>query len=401
MTAWLSIVGIGEDGIEAISPSATRAIESATLLVGGERHLAMLPEDERERKTWPSPLMILVNEIMARRGEKICILATGDPMQYGIGVTFAKRLPAEEIAIFPSRSAFSLAAARLGWDLARTDTITLHGRPLEMIIPHLAPDARILALSDSGETPSRVAHLLTSRGLGESVMAVLEHMGGAREGIHQGTADQFAGKSFRDFNTIAVHCPPQSNAKMYPSIPGLADEAFEHDGQLTKREVRSATLSALGPFPGQLLWDIGAGCGSVAIEWMRCDPRNRAIAVEARKDRFDLIEKNRVNLGVPQLKTLNATAPDALVGLEAPDAIFIGGGLNVEGIFEASWKALKPGGRLVANAVTIEGEQRLFQLHDSYDGALTRLNYSRAEKIGGFTSWKPFRQITQLRLVKE
>ncbi|MEX0582695.1 MAG: precorrin-6y C5,15-methyltransferase (decarboxylating) subunit CbiE [Sneathiella sp.] len=401
MTAWLSIVGIGEDGIEAISPSARQAIEKATLLIGGDRHLAMLPDDGRERKTWPSPLMILVDEIMARRGEKICILATGDPMHYGIGVTFAKRLPAEEFAIFPSLSAFSLAAARLGWDLSRTETITLHGRPLEMLIPHLAPDAHILALSDSGETPSRVADLLLSRGLGDSEMIVLEHMGSVQEGIDHGTAHEFSGRSFRDFNTIAIRCPAIAGAEIYPTYPGIPDDAFLHDGQLTKREVRAATLSALGPFPGQFLWDVGAGCGSVAIEWMRSHPRNRAVAIEARRDRFDLIEKNRINLGVPQLKTMNAAAPNALTGLETPDAIFIGGGLRIENLFEISWDSLKPGGRLVANAVTIEGEQRLFQWRERYDGTLTRLNFSRAEKIGGFTSWKPFRQVTQIRLVKE
>ncbi|MEX1035217.1 MAG: precorrin-6y C5,15-methyltransferase (decarboxylating) subunit CbiE [Sneathiella sp.] len=401
MTAWLSIVGIGEDGIEAISSSARQAIEKATLLIGGDRHLAMLPDDGRERKTWPSPLMILVDEIMARRGERICILATGDPMHYGIGVTFAKRLPAEELAIFPSLSAFCLAAARLGWDLSRTETITLHGRPLEMLIPHLAPDAHILALSDSGETPSRVADLLLSRGLGDSEMIVLEHMGSVQEGIDHGTAREFSGRSFRDFNTIAIRCPAIAGAEIYPTYPGIPDDAFLHDGQLTKREVRAATLSALGPFPGQFLWDVGAGCGSVAIEWMRSHPRNRAVAIEARRDRFDLIEKNRINLGVPQLKTMNAAAPNTLTGLEAPDAVFIGGGLRIENLFEISWDSLKPGGRLVANAVTIEGEQRLFQWRERYDGTLTRLNFSRAEKIGDFTSWKPFRQVTQIRLVKE
>ncbi|MCF8466354.1 MAG: precorrin-6y C5,15-methyltransferase (decarboxylating) subunit CbiE [Sneathiella sp.] len=401
MTAWLSIVGIGEDGLEALSPAARKAIDEATLLVGGERHLAMLPKDGRERKTWPSPLMILVNEIMTRRGEKICILATGDPMHFGIGVTFAKRLPAEEMAIFPALSAFTLAAARLGWDLARAECITLHGRPLELLITHLAPNAKILALSDSGKTPSDVAALLVSSGLGDSDMSILEHMGGRDEKRHRAPARDIVGQDFRDLNVIAIHCLADANSHIYTATPGLPDDAFHHDGQLTKREIRSATLAALAPFPGELLWDVGAGSGSIAIEWMRCHPANRAVAVEPRDDRLALIEANRKKLGVPQLKIANGKAPEALTGLDAPDAVFIGGGLSCDGIFDACWTALKPGGRLVANSVTMEGEQQLFHLYETRGGTLTRLNIARAEKIGGFTSWKPFRQVTQLRLVKE
>lgn len=401
MTAWLSIVGIGEDGLEGISPTARQAIDNATLLVGGERHLAMLSDDGRERKTWPSPLMILVEEILSRRGENICILATGDPMHYGIGVTFAKRLPAEELAIFPALSAFSLAAARLGWDLSRTEQITLHGRPLELLVPHLAPGSKIFALSDTGKTPSDVAELLQTIGLEKTEMSVLEHMGGEAEKIHHGNARDFHGKAFRDLNTIALHCPAEATAQLYSRTPGLPDNAFDHDGQLTKQEIRSATLSALAPFPGELLWDVGSGSGSIAIEWTRHHPANRAIAIEPREDRQSLIETNSRKLGVPQLNFVKGSAPDALADLSAPDAIFIGGGLSHEGVFEVCWSSLKQGGRLVSNAVTIEGEQRLFDIHNRFGGTLTRLNISRAEKIGGFTSWKPFRQVTQIRLVKE
>ncbi|MDF2366124.1 precorrin-6y C5,15-methyltransferase (decarboxylating) subunit CbiE [Sneathiella sp.] len=401
MTAWLSIIGIGEEGLENTPPTARQAIESATLLVGGERHLAMLPDDGRERKSWSSPLMVLVEEIMARRGEKICILATGDPMHYGIGVTFAKRLPAEELAVFPALSAFSLAAARLGWDLSRTEQITLHGRPLELLIPHLAPGSNILALSDTGKTPSDVAELLKSLGMEKTEMSVLEHMGGTAEKIHHGTAQDFATRTFRDLNTIALQCPSDVAAQLYSRTSGLPDHAFNHDGQITKQEIRAATLSALGPFPGELLWDVGAGSGSIAVEWMRCHPANRAIAIEPRDDRQSLIEANCRKLGVPQLKLIKGSAPEALADLSTPDAIFIGGGLSRDNVFEACWTSLKQGGRLVSNAVTIEGEQRLFDIHDQHGGTLTRLNISRAEKIGDFTSWKPFRQVTQIRLVKE
>ena len=401
MAAWLSIVGVGEDGLDALTPLARRAIDDATLLVGGERHLAMLPNDGQERKTWPSPLMLLVNEVMERRGEKICILATGDPMHFGIGVTFAKRLSSEELAIFPALSAFSLAAAKLGWDLSKAQQITLHGRPLELLVPHLAPAAKILALSDSGETPAAVSNLLLSLNLEETQMTVLEHLGGTEEKVSTGRPRDFLRKSYRDLNIIALACPTIASPNVHATTPGLPDDAFDHDGQLTKREVRSATLSALAPFPGELLIDIGAGSGSIAIEWMRCHPLNRAIAVEPRDDRLKLIEANRKSLGVPQLKILAGTAPSVFSDLEAPDAVFIGGGLSQDEVFEASWKILKHGGRLVANAVTIEGEQQLFQIHDTFGGTLTRLNISRAEKIGGFTSWTPYRQVTQLRLVKE
>ena len=400
MTAWLSIVGIGEDGLDALSTEAKAAIESAILLVGGERHLAMLPDDNRERKTWPSPLMDLVHEIIDRRGEKICILATGDPMQYGIGVTFAKRLPVEELAIYPSLSAFSLAAARLGWDISQTETVTLHGRPLSMLIPLLTPEAQLLALSDCGQTPSNVAALLTSLGFGESEMTILEHMGGAEEATSIFRANSFPSKQFRDLNTIAIRCHADRDAKFYSTSPGLPDDAFFHDGQLTKQEVRSATLAALSPLPGQLLWDVGAGCGSIGIEWMRTHRTNSAIAIENQAHRVALINENRGALGVPQLKIVEGKAPDALSELPAPDAVFIGGGLCQTGVIDACWQALKPGGRLVANAVTLEGEQKLFDLYQRKGGSMTRLNIARVEKLGGLTGWRPLRQVTQLRLVK-
>jgi len=401
MTPWLSIIGVGDDGLADLKPAARLALDQATLIVGGDRHLAMLPEDGRTRKTWPSPLMKLVDEILARRGEATCILATGDPMHYGIGVTFAKHLPIEEIAVFPAPSAFSLAAARLGWDLAKAKQITLHGRPLSMIISHLAPGARILALSDSGRTPAEVATLLTSLGYGSSEMTVLEHMGGTEEALHKGNALDLTDKTFRDFNTIALLCRTEAAARVLSPMPGLPDDAFIHDGQLTKKEIRAASLSALEPLPGQLLWDVGAGCGSIGIEWMRCLPGTQAIAIEHVEERLGYIEKNRERLGVPLLRIERGKAPDKLSGLPAPDAVFIGGGISTEGVFEACWSALKPGGRLVINTVTVEGEAEIFKLHHEHGGDLARLTISHAEAIGRFTSWKPLRQVTQYRLVKQ
>jgi len=402
MTAWLYIIGVGDDGLASLNEAAKTALADATLIIGGERHLHMLPADDaRPKMSWPSPLIKLVNDVMDRRGEKIAILATGDPMHYGIGVTFAKRLPPEEMTVFPSLSAFSLAASRLGWDLSKIVTMTLHGRPLELIIPSLNHSARILALSDNGETPSKLATLLAAKGYGESVLTVLEHMGGAGEKITTKTASQWIGQKCQDLNTVAIECAMEGNPSPLTTIPGLPDDAFIHDGQLTKKEVRATTLAALNPLPGQMLWDVGAGSGSISIEWMRISPLNQAIAIEHKSDRLELISKNSLHLGVPGLKIISGKAPDALDTLADPDRIFIGGGLTNDGVFEACWRRLKTGGILVANTVTTQGEGFAFTLAEKHDGELTRLNYSRAVKIGDFTSWKPFKQVTQLRLVKK
>ncbi|WP_169570210.1 precorrin-6y C5,15-methyltransferase (decarboxylating) subunit CbiE [Sneathiella limimaris] len=401
MTAWLHIIGVGDDGLDSLPTHLLELINSAELVIGGDRHLAMLPRSfDRPVMSWPSPLIKLVEEVLNRKGKQVVVLATGDPMHYGIGVTFGKHLDKSEFTVHTAPSAFSLAAARLGWDLSKTVNMTLHGRPLELLLPHLFDGAQILALSDDGTTPAKVAKLLTSRGFGDSQMNVLEHMGGPQEACLQGIASLWDQKPTKDLNTIAITLKAGAEALPLSIAPGLPDDAFMQDGQLTKREIRAATLSALTPYPGGLLWDVGAGSGSVGIEWMRLHPQNRAIAIEHRQDRLNMIEVNKTNLGVPGLKIMAGKAPEVLAGLEAPDRIFIGGGLTTSNLFSDCWDALKPGGILVANTVTVEGEQLAFELSDTYGGELTRLNFSRAMKIGGFTSWKPFRQVTQLRLQK-
>jgi precorrin-6Y C5,15-methyltransferase (decarboxylating) len=321
-------------------------------------------------------------------------------MHFGIGVTFAKHLSPEEMDVYPAPSAFSLAAARLGWDLSKTEMVTLHGRPLASLVAHLAPDRQILALSDSGKTPSEVAALLISLGYGTSDLTVLEHMDGSEEESHSDKVAEFTGRQFKDFNTIAVQCRIDMNARAFSTVPGLPDDAYVHDGQLTKKDIRAATISALEPLPGQLLWDIGAGSGSIGIEWMRAVTHCRAIAIESARDRVSMIEQNRRALGVPELKIIEGEAPEACEGLAEPDAVFIGGGILSEGLFETCWSALKPRGRMVINTVTVEGEHELFHLHREYGGNLTRLNISHAGAIGRFTSWKPLRQVTQYKLVK-
>ena len=400
MTPWLAIVGLGEDGLPGLAPAARALLDNAEVLIGGTRHLDMVPDDGRERLTWPSPLGAIVEEITRRRGQRVCVLATGDPMHYGIGVTLAKAVPMDEMVIIPAPSAFSLACARLGWTLSEVEPLTLHGRPLALLHPAIQPGARLLLLSNDAATPDQVAELLRARGYGPSRMVVLEHMGGAKERRLDATAEAWQPGRVADFNTIAVDCLAGPDAALLPRTPGLPDEAFRHDGQMTKREVRAVTLSALQPVPGQLLWDLGAGSGSIAIEWMRSHPRCRAIAVERYADRIALIAGNAAALGTPGLEIVEGEAPGALDGLEAPDAAFIGGGLRADGNFETCWDRLKPGGRLVANAVTVEGEQALARWRAELGGELTRIAVSRAGAVGPYTGWRPLMPVTQLRAVK-
>ncbi len=400
MGAWLSVVGLGEEGLDALSPAARRLIDSAEVLVGGSRHLAMLPEDDREQLTWPSPLLDLIPEIERRRGRRVCVLATGDPMAYGIGSTLLRFLSAEEMLILPAPSAFSLACARLGWPLHEVETVTLHGRPLATLQAHVLPGARLLLLADDGTTPAQVAALLRERGYGPSAMTVLEHMGGPDERRLEGSAADWPQERVADFHTLAVACAAEPGAALLPRVPGLPDAAFKHDGQMTKREVRAATLAALAPVPGQRLWDVGAGCGSIAIEWMRAADRAEAVAVERVPARAALIAANAEALGTPKLDLVEGEAPAALEGLAAPDAVFIGGGLSGEGLFRRCWAALPAGGRLVANAVTLEGEQALASWRAEVGGDLTRIAVSRAEPVGGLHGWRPLMPVTQLAVSK-
>ncbi|MCH8809639.1 MAG: precorrin-6y C5,15-methyltransferase (decarboxylating) subunit CbiE [Proteobacteria bacterium] len=404
MTPWLAIVGLGEDGLPGLAPAARALLDNAEVLIGGTRHLDMVPDDGRERLTWPSPLGAIVEEIARRRGQRVCVLATGDPMHYGIGVTLAKAVPMDEMVIIPAPSAFSLACARLGWILSEVETLTLHGRPLELLHPAVQPGAKLLLLGNGAETPAEVAGLLRARGYGPSRIVVFEHMGGPRERRHEGRAEDWDAQGdapgIAEFNTVAVDCVAGPGAGLLPRSPGLPDDAFRHDGQMTKREVRAITLAALAPVPGQLLWDVGAGAGSVAIEWLRADPRCRAIAIEREADRIALIAGNAGALGVPGLEIVAGAAPAALDGLAPPDAVFLGGGLRTAGVFEAAWAALKPGGRLVANAVTIEGAAALARWYGEYDGELVRVAISRAGPVGGASVLRPMLPVTQLRLVK-
>lgn len=395
---WLSVVGIGEDGLNGLSPIARSLIDQAEVLVGGDRHLAMLPEDDRERLVWTSPIQGSIEAILHRRGQAVCVLASGDPLCYGIGVTLLRRIPIAEMTILPAPSTFSLACARLGWSLTEVETLSLCSRPPMLLHPYLYPGAKLLILSEGKQTPAIVAELLTQRGFGSSPMTVLERIGGSHERHITGVASTWHETDLADLNAIAVECLADPGITLLPHTPGLPDDAFHHDGQLTKREVRAITLSALAPTPGDLLWDVGAGCGSIAIEWMRSHPRCRAIAIEKTRTRY--IADNAAALGTPRLQIVDGKAPEALSALPNPNAIFIGGGVTTAGMLEVCWNALKPGGRLVANVVTIEGEQLIFQWYEKVGGTLTRIAIQRAEPIGRFLGWRSLAPITQWTVVK-
>ena len=396
----LAIIGIGEDGLAGLSPAARALVERAEVLIGGARHLAMVPPSAAERLAWATPLEATLPEISARRGRRVVVLASGDPMWFGIGATLLRHYAPEDMTILPHVGAFSCAAARLGWPLADTATISLHGRPLDMLALHLAPGARVLALSENRDTPAAVARFLTRNGWGPSTLAVLEHLGGAAERRLDGTAEAWPHAPGADLNTLGIVCRPGPKAMILPRTPGLPDDAFVHDGQLTKREVRAATLAALAPLPGQILWDVGAGSGSVGIEWMRAADHAEAIAIERDAARRDYIARNAAALGVPGLRIVAGDAPTALAGLPAPDAAFIGGGLSSPDLVEACFNALKPGGRLVANAVTLEGEAALVAWHARHGGDLARLAISRAAPVGPFQGWRSLMPVTQWALRK-
>lgn len=396
LAPWLAVVGIGEDGRAGLSPAAAAALDAAEVVYGGRRHLALAAPLTAEARPWPSPIGAAYPDILARRGRPTCLLATGDPFHFGIGAEIARLVPAAQIRAFPQPSAFSLAAARLGWPLPETACITLHGRDSFGIVPHLQPGARILALSWDGSTPATVAALLTERGMGASRLTVLEAMGGPRERLRAGTAKAFALADIDPLNTVAIEVEAASDARIVALSPGLDDAWFENDGQLTKAEIRAVTLSALRPRAGEMLWDLGAGAGSVSIEWCLRHPANRAVAVERREDRAERIGRNARNLGVGARIAVVPGASSARLGeLPEPQAVFVGGGVAEPALLAACRAALPPAGRLVANAVTIEGEAALLAAHAEAGGRLRRISVAHAAPVGGLTGWRPAMPVTQ------
>lgn len=394
--AWLVVIGIGEDGPAGLGDMAKQAIGEASVVFGGKRHLALAAALIRgEARAWPTPFDSAMEAVRALRGKSVCVLASGDPFLHGVGATLARHVPIDEMRVLPAPSAFSLAASRLGWALQETEIVSLHGKPIELIRPLLQPGRKIIALTSDGNGPAMIAALLDSSGFGSSILTVLEALGGPGERITRGPARDFAMAGTDPLNVLAIEVAATRDARVLARAPGLADDLFEHDGQITKREVRAVTLSTLSPRRGELMWDIGAGSGSISIEWMLADPSLRAVAIEADAERAARIGRNAAAFGVPGLEVVNGHAPEALSGLIAPDAIFVGGGGSDDGVMAAAIEALKPGGRLVANAVTLEMEAVLIALHGRHGGEMIRLAVARAGAIGTMNGWKPAMPVTQ------
>ncbi|AZC99876.1 bifunctional cobalt-precorrin-7 (C(5))-methyltransferase/cobalt-precorrin-6B (C(15))-methyltransferase [Pseudomonas chlororaphis] len=399
MSPWLTVVGIGEDGFKGLGKNARRALMGASRIVGGQRQLDLLPVCIRgERQLWPSPFSL--EPVLAKRGEPVCVLASGDPMLFGVGASLARQVAHEEMHVLPSPSSYSLAAARLGWPLQEVVTLSVVARPVAALSAQLFSGVRLLVLSNDGLSPSAIAALLRERGFGPSRLSVLEHLGGEAERRTDSTANDWSDPAIADLNLVAIECLAEPDTPRLSRLAGLPDSAFQHDGQLTKRDVRAITLARLAPVPGELLWDVGAGSGSIGIEWMRAHPSCRALAIEADPGRQQLIEHNRDALGVPGLQLVRGSAPQALDGLEAPDAIFIGGGVTRPGVLDACWARLKPGGRLVANAVTLQSETTLMAWRERHGGELTRIHVAQALPLGDFDTWRQALPITLLDLVK-
>ncbi|MBF0356039.1 MAG: precorrin-6y C5,15-methyltransferase (decarboxylating) subunit CbiE [Alphaproteobacteria bacterium] len=390
----ITIVGIGEAGLVGLKPAARALIENAKVLVGGARHLAMIPESRALRIEW-TDLSATLEAIEAHADEDLVVLASGDPMWFGLGATLAKRFGPERLFVVPTPGAFSLAAARLGWPLQETLCLTVHGRPLENILLHLAPGQKLLVLGEDTFTPMKIADLLRSYGFKSSRITILSNLGGPRERIAQGV------QAGLGLDVIAIECIADNAAAALSRAPGLPDEAYEHDGQITKRDIRAATLARLSPLPGQTLWDIGAGAGSVAIEFLRAVSSAKAVAFEKNPERAARIGRNALAQGVPALEIVTGSAPEVLQNREErPDAVFVGGGVSIPGLLECAWKVLNPGGRLVANAATIEGEASLLAWQKAEGGDLVRLSVDHLESVGAFKVWKPAIPVVQYCKVK-
>ena len=400
---WLSIIGLGEDGMDGLSPVARRLIADAELVLGGRRHLALAEGLSTGRQLpWPSPIAEALVEIETHRGRPVVVLASGDPFHFGVGDMLMRRFPPDEMLCLPMASAFSLSAARLGWSLQAVSTVSLHGRPLAGIVRYLQPGARLLALAWDGETPAALARLLTERGLGRTTLTVLERLGGPAERIRRATAEGFDLDGVDALNTIALEIVASPEAQIVALSPGLEDDQFENDGQLTKREVRAVTLAALAPRQGELLWDVGLGAGSVAIEWLLRHPSMKAIGIESDPERAARAARNAARLGTPDLEIVQGRAPEALRGLAVPDAVFLGGGVADPATFEAAWASLRPGGRLVANAVSLASQARLIDLFGRHGGEIVRLDIARAGAAGRgkVFVWRPMSPIVQWRARK-
>lgn len=400
---WLTVVGIGEDGMAGLGAEARSALAAAVHVVGGERHLALVPDDaapRAERRAWPSPMIAFLAVIAGWRGRPTVVLASGDPLLYGVAATLASRIAREEMAVLPAPSSFQLACAAMLWPQAEVALVSACGRPVETLAAELHDGARIALLSADGATPAAAAALLVAHGYGDSRLTVLERLGGPAARAVSATAREIGDARFDPLNVVAIEAEAGPHATLLSRAPGLPDDAFDNDGQITRREIRALTLARLAPTPGALLWDVGAGSGSIGIEWMRAARGAKAIGLEPRPDRAARARSNAARLGVPGLDIREGAAPEGLAGLPAPDAVFLGGGVTAGAVIEACWAALRPGGRLVANAVTLETETRLIAAREALGGDLVRLQATYADAVGRMTGWRPAMPVTQYAVTK-
>jgi precorrin-6Y C5,15-methyltransferase (decarboxylating) len=401
----LVVVGIGADGWTGLGASARAAVLAAEEIVGSTRQLALLPETSATQRPWPSPIDPLVEELVARAAAEsnstVCVLASGDPMLHGIGATLARRLSPERLVVHPHPSAFSLACARLGWPAAEVELVSAVAQPPEVVARLLQPGRRLIVYATGAGGAAEIARVLRERGFGPSRFVVLEQLGGEAERMSESTADDWGGREADPLHAVAVECRAEPNTAVLALVPGLPDDAYENDGQLTKRHVRAITLAALAPTPGALLWDVGAGSGSIAIEWLRAEPAARAVAVERDAVRAERARVNARTLGVPQLEVVTGSAPEALRELPGPNAIFIGGGLTTVGVIDRCWSSLRPGGRMVVNAVTLEGERILAGARERCGGELVRIEIAHAEPLGSFEAWRAQLPVVQWSARKE
>lgn len=393
---WLTLVGVGEDGPDGLSPAARSLIENAPYVVGGERHLALCQSlIKGEAHTWEKPFSSALKAVLVRRGQPTLLLASGDPFLYGVGASLAAHITPEEFWCVPSVSSVALACARMGWAQQACRVLSLCGRPKELVTPYLQPGARLLLLCADEQTPAIVLNWLAERGLGQAQWYCLQALGGPQEQIVSGLVQDGVPVAVNRLCILALQIPAGVVANTMPRVAGLPDTSFEHDGQLTKREIRAVTLSSLAPRAGELLWDVGGGAGSVGIEWMLADPACRTITLERTPERAARIARNAQTLGVPDLQVITGQAPTAFEGLPAPDAIFVGGGASNPALLDAAWAALKPGGRIVVNGVVLETEVRLFEAMQKWGGSLTRLNVARLDTVGTLHGFRPAMSVTQ------
>ena len=391
-SSWLTIVGLGEDGIAGLSDAARAALAQAEVVAGSSRHLGLLPQLSCQRLLWPVPFADGIAPLLALRGSRVVMLASGDPFWFGAGSSVVRHLQTHEWRALPAASTFSLAAARLGWALEHVSCLGLHASPLERLRPLLSKGARLLVLLRDGTAVAALARYLVDSGFGATTLHVLEALGGPRERRRSVRAEQFALDDV--IHPVAVGVDVFGQGWSLPRSPGLPDEAFLHDGQITKQRVRALALCALAPRPGELLWDIGAGSGSVSIEWLLAHPSCEAVGIEADASRASRTLDNARRLGVDRLRLVRGRAPQALRGLAAPDAVFIGGGL-CESLLQALWARLPAGCRVVAHAVTLESEALLGAWHARAGGSLLRVELAEAAALGTRRAWNAAYPIVQ------